>query len=425
MQDTPAVLLLDDGELSSVAELLDQSQCSYRRLRGAEITDRIAPPSNLLISTPRHANKVRRGSPPGALPGRPARIIAVEEDSPSLRRMLRTMGFSLLVRQPAHREVWRLLIQRALYQGDERRRETRLSMGSQVSVESPGVKNAAAPATRALLLIDISNRGCHFIGDDPFEVGTDVVFEIEAATTGGERLVLSGKIVRSGPWSENGDRRYSCAMAFGPAVDDSSRMNLARMINSKISGPLSLAPPCPESLSLPSCDSPALPGLLLDDETDPPVATEFEVQLAMTNGSPHERTDEGVQPERRKDRRADYLQRIEVQSSGETSVLMGRDLSSNGMCVEYFADAEIGARLNLAIYGPSESAPLYVDAEIIRDHGERGIGLRFCDLARESSAQLEKFVACLPAVESLEDGEALGMGSVLAEVLPARTNKNI
>jgi hypothetical protein len=145
----------------------------------------------------------------------------------------------------------------------------------------------------------------------------------------------------------------------------------------------------------------------------------------MTNTSPHERTDEGAQPERRKDRRADYLQRIEVQSSGETSVLMGRDLSPNGMCVEYFADAEIGARLNLAIYGPSESAPLYVDAEIIRDDGERGIGLRFCDLARESSAQLEKFVACLPAVESLEDGEALGMGSVLAEVLPARPDKNI
>ncbi len=424
MQDTPDVLLLDDGELSSVAELLDESQHAYQRMRGAEIVDQIAPPSNLLISTPRHAGKVRRGSPPGALPGRPVRIIAVEEDSPSLRRMLRTMGFNLLVRQPAHREVWRLLIQRALYQGDERRRETRLPMGSQISVESSELKSAAAPATRASLLIDISNRGCHFIGDEPFEVDADVVFEIDAATTGAERLVLSGKIVRSAPWSEDGERKYSCAMAFGPDVDDASRMTLARMINSRISGPLSLAPPCPESLSLPSCDSPALPGLLLDDETDPPVATEFEVQLAMIDRPAHGRKDEGVPPERRKNRRADYLQRIEVQNSGETSVLMGRDLSSNGMCVEYFADAEIGARLNLAIYGPSESAALYVDAEIIRDDGERGIALRFCDLARESSAQLEKFVACLPAVESLEDGEAPSMGSVLAEVLPGRTDKN-
>jgi hypothetical protein len=287
-------------------------------------------------------------------------------------------------------------------------------------VDSQGARSAAPPGTRASLLIDISNRGCHFVGDEPYEVGSTVVFEIEAETTGAERLVLSGEIVRSGPWSGNDDRKYSCAMAFGPLVDDTSRMNLARMINSRISGPLSLAPPCPDSLALPSCDSPALPGLLLDDETDPPVATAFEVRLALTGSN----LDEAVLADRRKDQRADYLQRIEVQNSGETSVLMGRDLSSNGMCVEYFADAHIGARLQLAIYGPSESAPLYVDAEIVRDDGEQGIGLRFCDLTRESSAQLEKFVSYLPAVESLEAGEALGMGSVLAEVLPAGTKRD-
>jgi hypothetical protein len=417
MQDTPAMLLLDDGELDSVAELLDRSQAVDQRLRGAEIPDQIAPPSNLLISTPRHAGKVRRGSPPGAHTGRPARIIAVEEDSPSLRRMLRTMGFSLLVRQPAHPEVWRLLIQRALYQGDERRLETRLPMGSQISVESRAATDTSVSAARGSLLVDISNRGCHFIGDEPFDVGTHVVFEIDAATTGAEKLVLSGEIVRSGPWTENDDRKFSCAMAFGPDVDDASRVDLARMINSRISGPLSLAPPCPDSLSLPTCDSPALPGLTLDDETDPPVAAEVEVELAMTSRPVREE----LQPDRRKDRRADYLHRIEVEDSGETSVLMGRDLSSAGMCVEYFADAEIGARLNLVIYGPSERAPLYVEAEIIRDDGERGIGLRFCDLAREASGQLEKFVSCLPGVESLDDGEAQGMGSVVAEVLPAES----
>lgn len=421
MQDTPAVLLLDDGELESVAELLDRSQLPYCRLRGAEISHEIAPPLNLLVSTPRHAGKARRGSPPGALAGRPVRIIAVEEDSPSLRRMLRTMGFSLLVRQPAHSEVWRLLIQRALYQGDERRRETRLPMGSQIWLENPGADGAAARATRTSLLVDISNRGCHFIGDEPFEVGSHLVFEIETVAGSGERLVLSGEIVRSGPSTKSGNPKYSCAMAFGPDVDDSSRMQLARMINSKISGPLSLAQQCPESLSLPSCDSPALPGLLLDDETDPPVATEFEVQLAMTARRPLSET---ARSERRKDRRTDYLQRIEAQNSGETSVLMGRNLSANGMCVEHFADARIGAFLNLAIYGSSESAPLQVEAEIIRDDGERGIGLRFCDLPRETSAQLEKFVACLPAVESLEDGEALGMGSVLAEVLPTGAERD-
>ena len=96
MQDTPAVTLLDDGELSTVAELLDRSQIAYHRPRGAEIGDEIGPPLNLLISTPRHAGKVRPGSPQGAGPGRPVRIIAVDEDSPSLRRMLRNMGLTCL-----------------------------------------------------------------------------------------------------------------------------------------------------------------------------------------------------------------------------------------------------------------------------------------------------------------------------------------
>ena len=105
MSNVPAVLLLDDGELNSVAELLERSNIEYRRVRGSEMEREISPPSNLLISTPRHASKVRRGSPPGSLPGRPVRIIATNEDSPSMRRMLRQMGFNLLIRQPAHPEV--------------------------------------------------------------------------------------------------------------------------------------------------------------------------------------------------------------------------------------------------------------------------------------------------------------------------------
>jgi hypothetical protein len=96
---------------------------------------------------------------------------------------------------------------------------------------------------------------------------------------------------------------------------------------------------------------------------------------------------------------------------------MARDLSASGMRVERFAGVEIGAHLCLAIYGLSESGPIQVDAEIIRDDGDRGIALHFCNLSRHSSKLLEKFVACLPPVESLEDGEALSMGTVLTEAI--------
>jgi hypothetical protein len=300
MQDTPAVTLLDDGELSTVAELLDRSQIAYHRPRGAEIGDEIGPPLNLLISTPRHAGKVRPGSPQGAGPGRPVRIIAVDEDSPSLRRMLRNMGFHLLVRQSVHGEVWRLLIQRALYQGDERRRDTRLPMGSQISVASIATQRAATLVERESILVDISNRGCHIIGDEPFEMGTRVTFSLDAAATGCEALELAGEVLRAGPWQGDGTAKHTCVIVFDADLDDSSRLTLARMINSKISGPLSLAPKSSAALRLPTCDSSALPGLELDDETDPPVSTDCEVQLSLTSLSRNETSSNESDPDERR-----------------------------------------------------------------------------------------------------------------------------
>lgn len=420
MHAEPSVLLLDDGELNDVARLLDRSSVPYTRFRGSEIASDIAPPMHLLVTTPRHASKVRPGSPPGASPERPVRIIAVEEDSPSLRRMLRTMGFSLLVRQPAHGEVWRLLIQRALYQGDERRRDTRLPMGTQIRVGGESEGSGTTAPNRSSILVDISNRGCHFVGEEPFVIGARASFQLGERITGSGTIELSGEVVRAIVSTDNGMTTYRCGMAFDPNLDDSTRLQLARMINSKIIGPLSLsADPNPE-LSLPTCDSHALPGLELDDETDPPVSTDFEVDLAISQHA--HSLDSGKQ--RRKNHRGDYFQRIETEcldpgSDLGTSVLMGRDLSATGMRVERFAGAEIGAQLSLAIYGPSETEPIYLDAEIVRDDDERGIALRFSNLSRETAATLEKFVVCLPAVESLEDGEAEGLGAVLTRVLPA------
>ncbi len=411
-QTDDALLLLDDGELDPVAAVLERSGLAFRRLRGGEIAEDMAPPRALLIATPRHADKVQPGSPPGALPGRPVRIVAVQEDSPSLRQMMRNKGFHLLIRQPAHETVWRLSIQRALFQGDERRREVRLPVGAQISLAASYDKSdkTSPAARRPSILLDISNRGCHFVDDTPFPQGAHVSFELPATTTGADPVALRGRIIRCGPWQLGDKCRHSCAMLFDDDLDEATRMGLARMINARISGPLSLADPAPEALSLPAIDSPALPGLELDDETDPAVHTSVSVELAVASS-------DTTDPNRRKQRRGDYQQRIEVECSGHTTILMGRDLSATGMRVERFADARIGAHLELALYGPSEAEPIPIDAEIIRDDGERGIALRFCNLSRDDASKLERFIACLPAVESLEDPEAAGMGAVLTEVM--------
>lgn len=141
---TQPVLLLDDGELEDVADVLVKAGVPFERLRGGQIQSRIPPPLDLLVTTPRRAGAVRRGSPPTARTGRPLRVIVSKEDSGAMRGMLRRMGFHLLVRRPTHPETWRLLIQRALSgeqdatpQPGERRLTARRRFSRSVAAEGP------------------------------------------------------------------------------------------------------------------------------------------------------------------------------------------------------------------------------------------------------------------------------------------------
>jgi hypothetical protein len=88
------------------------------------------------------------------------------------------------------------------------------------------------------------------------------------------------------------------------------------------------------------------------------------------------------------------------------------------MRIEHLPTLATGDRMRLALYGPSESDPIELDAEVVRDDGEEGMALSFYGVSRDISACLEKFVACLPAVESLTEGEVDGMGTVISEILP-------
>jgi hypothetical protein len=54
---------------------------------------------------------------------------------------------------------------------------------------------------------------------------------------------------------------------------------------------------------------------------------------------------------------------------------------------------------------------------VIRDDGEDGFALAFLHLDRQTSFEIEKLVACLPTVESLQDGEICGLGAILSQIL--------
>ena len=59
MGSTPDVLLLDDGELDDIHQMLEDLKVPVARVRGGAIVDGTPPPRKLLVSTPRRIDAVK------------------------------------------------------------------------------------------------------------------------------------------------------------------------------------------------------------------------------------------------------------------------------------------------------------------------------------------------------------------------------
>jgi hypothetical protein len=399
MTTKPHVLLLDDGELDDVVAILESLELPYTRQRGGEIGSDIAPPTGLLIATPRRAQVVRRGSPANAMPGRPVRIIVVEEDSNSMRRMLRQMGFHLLVRRPTHPEIWRLLIRRAAYQGAERRLDTRVTAGSGVTLSGSGLQGSA-------LLVDISNRGCRLLLREEVPRGTPLSISIPDSENKNRALILEGSILRVRSASgTRGDDRYSAVMLFDEAMPSTSQHQLVRLLNRWSTGPSSFSNQDDDPWMLPTWPANERHPVGLDNETDPAIRANAGVDLEIAS-------------ERRRGQRGVFADAVIATSDNhESRVLLGCDLSAGGMRIERLPNVKLGDRFRLALYGPEHAEAFVVHASVVRDDGEDGFALRFEKVPESTAVELEKLVACLPDVESLEKGETAGLGSVISEIL--------
>lgn len=410
------ILLVDDGELDGVARVLDQQEIAYQRLRGGQIPKEVAPPKDLLIVTPRRVERVRRGSPADASPGRPLRIIAVEEDSPAMRRRLRRSGLHLLIRLPAAPEIWRLLVARALYRGSERRVDPRVAVGSPVALASD---QAAAQPMRTVL-VDLSNRGCRLQTSESLAVGDPIEFAIpadDAAWCEQGPLTLRGRVRRLTTDIHSG--RSVLAVVFEPEMTQTTRTRLTALINHWASGPHAFDSELRANFpAIPSCTIPSLPDLTLDDETDPPIFATSKITVSLTGRRQPGSSSKTSTGDRREHVRGQYESAITAERGGNRPfVLIGRDLSAGGMRIENHPDLEVGDRFRVALQGPVPGDRFLIGAKVVRDEGADGFGLVFDKVDKPTARALEKMVACLPDVESLEDGEIAGLGAILSEIM--------
>jgi hypothetical protein len=409
------VLLLDDGELDDVQEILDDLRIAYGRVRGGAIARNTPPPTRLLISTPRRVDAVRLPPRGDAAGDALTRIVVVNEDSNTLRAKLREIGFDYLVRRPVHPEALRLLLLHCLYTGDERRREPRIPVGFEISFRTGMLPRRAT-------LADLSSRGCRLLSRFALEPGKRITLQIPQALGASEALTLRGRIIRMSLDENLGpDGPYSAGVMFED-VSAEVRQELEWLLEERAQGPAMLQPASQEGAE-PALSDPDLAGddprMSIDLEVDVRVAPDPEPRRAQPDPRTKQKAASraGSGSERRRKKRGAYDKKVPAFGTRALRVLVARDLSQGGMRVERFSGLEVGDRLHLAIYGAADQEPFLVWATVTRDDGAEGMALVFDEVHPQVAEQLEKVVADLPAIESLHDDEARAMGTVVTEIL--------
>jgi len=451
------VMVLDDGELDDVQNLLEEIGAEFGRVRGGAIVPGTPPPIRLLVSTPRRIEAVRPFQPDLDGEEEPVRIVVAEGDSTALRAKLREIGFDYLVRRPVHPEALRLLLLRCLYSGQERRSDPRVPVGYEVFFRAGLIQRRAT-------MIELSRGGCGLVTSYALSSGRRIRVRIPEAVGAAQPLVLTARVKRQSFDESQGESGLYVVGAAFEDLDAEQRQELEWIVEERARGPACLADASPvhedprvelarkrrpdprAEPEVPSLSVPAeeleLPErfeehevgrLLLEDL----LGSSLEVSVSLEGGDddfdplgetapttcPPTGQEPGAgegAPERRGARRSAYPRKVPAFGSRALRVLMGRDVSMRGMRVERSPGLEVGDRLHLAIYADAEDAePFLLWATVDRDDGIDGIALRFDPPPAAVAERLEALVASLPSVEPLQGGECAAMGTVVGEILEA------
>jgi hypothetical protein len=414
--ESPPVLLLDDGELDDVQQLLEQMGLQFGRVRGGAILKDTPPPSTLLVATPRRAGAICDNRSEGERA--PVRVVVVDQDSPSLRERLRETGFDYLVRRPVHPEALRLLLLHCVYTGEERRGQPRVPVGFEISYRSWIRQHRA-------LLTDLSVGGCRVLTPRPLARGKSIKLTLPEELGVTAPVTLRGRIARCELDERLGDEgMYRSAITF-ENIERETRKELECIVEARARGPLTLPRPSGSAETVEERPEETTTRervrIRRDDprvEPDTDVGATEELAEGLLSEPPAQaEPDARSGPfDRRRYSRGSYEREIPAFSDSALRVLVGRDLSARGMRVEC-AELAVGDRLHVAIYGEACDEPVFVWGTAMSKDEQGRARLVFDELAPDITHALEKLVARLPAVEPLRDGESAAMGSVIIRIV--------
>ncbi len=391
MSSAPAVLVIDDGELESVRQLLEELGADATHVRSNEPSS-AASVSRLLITTARIAHSLRLERTMTPAPNRPTWIAFVTGDSKTQRALLQKAGFDFLIREPVHPAALRVLLQRALFRGKDTRRAPRVAFGCHA-------KYRTGLWRRSATLVDLSPRGCRLLMSAPLKTKTAITIQVPADLAGGKSLSVSGHVVRVCPADREGGvtTEYSVGVRFAE-LRDSAKSRLRAVLAERVIGPAPLPAPVPVTPATAKPVPTAKPAPAAKGAKSAPAKSEAPKRRSRVN------------------RRGKYRKQVRALEGADSYMILCLDISVGGMRIEPVEGLTVGAKLNLAIQLVSPEEPLMVEATVVRDDGENGLALRYDWLEPDAMRRIERLVVTLPSIEGLHE-EARRQGTILATPL--------
>lgn len=387
--EAPWIVLIDDGELEDVREILNDLGADFVHWTKIDVPRMAREPSRLLVITASLAAALDYRRSPGRDPDRAIWIALTENDSRSQRRLILDSGFDYQVERPVHPTALRMLLERAVFKGEEQRGRRRVAVGYEVTYRV-GLRS------RSATLIDLSPGGCRLLTKQPVDEGYRVTVHFPCEIAGTASFAHPGIVVRQDKGSlaggEEGEVTLGIRFAkFAPDVRDKMR----DLLNHLSAGP----PTLPEAV-----ESPTSPSLSAG-----PATSGGGLVRDWAN---------------RREPRGQYKEEVAIFGM-EGCVLQGADLSKSGLRVDAHPALTEGAEIRLAL--PARTGePIVVGAKVLRDDGERGVALRFSWVEFGCEERLDELVDSLSEIQALSPDQAEEHGVVLTKLLPTllrRTEK--
>ena len=378
MSRAPSVLLLDDGDLMQVRSALMRLGADFVHLRGREIESVVAEPRDLLVTNWRRALRRPELEPAQSESSDPLWVCVHSEDFQPVRERLRSLGTHYLVHSGTDVSSLALLFGQLLHRGAEKRGAPRLPFGCEVTYRVGG-------ESRKAILADLSMDGCRIISSQDVPPDVPLALDLPRELSGGARIEFPGRSVRSTPYEPLSQAPgYSIVIRFERLeLEAKTRLNV----------------------------------LLEGDHLGAPVASlERPLDLVDVVGA------QEAPAERRRHPRRDYQRRLTAMSLLEDDahqIVLGSDLSLEGIRIASRPGLTTGSPIRLVLYGRPREEPVLIEAEVVHDYGEQGLGLSFIMLTQEQRQQLENLIAQLPPLEALREDRPDGQCLVVSRLLPS------